>query len=175
MIARVAMMALVLVTALLITTVLGPAVTFGWWRPDIVVLTVVAFAVADGAGTGARYGFTAGLAVDLLSVGTQLVGTGALVLLLVGYASGAVRPYLAATGMVGQVAVAALASATAGLAYGLLAGLLEVAPLGTMATVGAAAATGVYNAVLAPAVLAPVGALCRHLPATTGAQGRTGI
>lgn len=165
MIARVGMMVLVLMTALLLATVVAPAASFGVWRPDLVALTVVAFALADGAGTGGRYGFAAGLAVDLLSGGTQLVGTAALVLLLVGYATGALRPYVAASGLPGRVAVAGAASAVASLGYGVLAGLLESSGVGGLALLQSAAATGLYNAALAPAVLLPVGALCRRIPA----------
>ncbi|MBA2528472.1 MAG: rod shape-determining protein MreD, partial [Euzebyales bacterium] len=51
----------VLLTALLLQTVVLPAVAVAGWRPDLVGLTVVAFALADGPDTGARYGFTAGL------------------------------------------------------------------------------------------------------------------
>lgn len=172
MIARVAMMGLVLVSALLLGTVVLSAVSFGGWQPDLVVLTVVGFALADGAGTGARYGFVAGLAVDLLSVGTQLVGTAALVLLGIGYASGVLRPYLSATGLTGQVALASTASAVAIVGYGLLGQLLEVAPSGLLAVVQSALATGVYNAVLAPLVLVPIGALCRTLPTTPAGATR---
>lgn len=164
MIARVGMMALVLLTALLLDTVVLPAISFGVWRPDAVVLTVVGFALADGPGTGARYGFAAGLAVDLLSTGSQLVGTAALVLLLVGYASGAARPYLAATGLVGQVTLAGLASTITVLTYGLLSQMLEVASSTPLQAALSALATGLYNTLLAPLVLVPVIALSRRLP-----------
>lgn len=163
MIARVVMMALVLVTALLLGTVVLSGLSWGMWRPDLVVLTVVAFGLADGPGTGARYGFAAGLAVDLLSTGSQLVGTAALVLALVGYTSGVVRPYLAASGLPGQVAVAAAASAAAVLSYGLLSQLLEVASSTPLAALQSAVATGLYNALLAPFVLLGVGAVTRRV------------
>lgn len=163
MIARVAMMAIVLITALLTSTVVLGAVSSGVWQPDLVVLTVVAFALADGPGTGARYGFVAGLVVDLLSAATHLVGTTALVLALVGYGSGAVRPYLSATGLAGQVALATAATMLAVAAYGLLAQLLEVDSSGLLGLVRSTMATGLYNAVLAPLVLVPVTALSRRL------------
>lgn len=175
MIARVTMMTVVLLTALLLATVVVPVVTFGVWRPDLVVLTVVAFAISDGPGTGARYGFTAGLAVDLLSSGTHLVGTGALVLLLVGYVSGTVRPYLSATGIVGQIALAGLATTLAVLAFGLLGQLLEVAPTTVLAALLSALATGIYSALLAPLVLVPVAALSRRLPGAPVVNPRSPI
>lgn len=163
MIVRLGLMALVLLTALLLGTVVLSAISFGVWRPDLVVLTVVAFAVAEGPGTGARYGFVAGLVIDLLSAGTHVVGTAALVLLLVGYASGALRPYLSTTGLAGQVGVAAAASVVAVTAHGVLGQLLEVDSVSLLGVVRSALATGMYNAVLAPLVLLPVAALSRRL------------
>lgn len=175
MIARVMMMALVLLTALLLGTVVLSALTFGVWRPDLVVLTVVAFAIADGPGTGARYGFAAGLSVDLLSTGSYLVGTAALVLLVVGYLSGMARPYLSATGLVGQIALAGTASISAVLAYGLLASLLEVTAVSPLGAVRSALATGLYNALLAPLVLIPVAALSRRVPGPSSVNPRSPI
>lgn len=173
MILRAGMMVLVLLTALLVGTVIVPAISAGIWRPDLVVLTVVAFALADGPGTGVRYGFVAGLTVDLLSTGSQLVGTAALVLALVGYASGVVRPYLSATGLIGQVALAGVASTIAVLSYGLLSQLLEVASTTPWAALQSAVATGLYNAVLAPVVVLVVGALSRMIPSGPSAAPRT--
>lgn len=172
MIIRLALMALVLVTAMLIGTVVLSAVSVGVWRPDLVVLTVVAFAVADGPGTGARYGFMAGLAVDLLSAGTHVVGTAALILLLIGYASGAARPYLSATGLLGQVGLAAAASVVAVVAYGVLAQVLEGNASSLLGIVRSAMATGLYNAVLAPFVLVPVRGLSRRLSVTRATSTR---
>lgn len=175
MIPRLVMMAAVLVTALLLSTVVLSALTWGMWRPDLIVLTVVGFALADGPGTGARYGFVAGLAVDLLSTGSQLVGTAALVLLLVGYTAGVVRPYLSTAGLVGQVAVAAVASVAAVLAYGLLSQLLEVASSTPLAALQSAVATGLYNALFAPIVLIGVGGLVSRLPSAPSAAARTSL
>lgn len=172
MILRAGMMILVLLTALLVGTVIVPGISAGIWRPDLVVLTVVAFALADGPGTGVRYGFAAGLTVDLLSTGSQLVGTAALVLALVGYASGIVRPYLTATGLIGQVALAGVASTIAVLSYGLLSQLLEVASTTPWAALQSAVATGLYNAVLAPVVVLAVGALSRRIPGAPSAAPR---
>lgn len=173
MILRAVAMALVLMTALLLGTVAMPAISWGVWRPDLVVLTVVAFALADGPGTGGRYGFAAGLAVDVLSSGSQLVGTGALVLLLVGYASGLARPYLASAGLVGQVALAGVASVASVLGYGILAVMLEVSATTPLALAQSALATAAYNAALSPLVLVPVSALWRRLPATGSVTSRS--
>jgi rod shape-determining protein MreD len=163
MITRILLLGLVLVSALLLQTVVVPGFTIAGHRPDLVVITVLAFALVDGPGTGARYGFAAGLAVDLLSGGAQPVGVAALVLLLIGYTVGAVRPYLAGTAVVGEMAVAVVGSAAAVLAYGLLAVLLEATAAGLVETVWTALGTGLYNAVLAPLLFRPLQALSRRV------------
>jgi rod shape-determining protein MreD len=169
MIARLGMMGLVLVTALLLNTVVFPAFAIAGWRPELITLTVVAFALADGPGTGARYGFLAGLAADLLSDSGQLVGITALVLLGVGYVSGLARPYFAGTTLAGQVAITGAASAGAVLAHGILALLLDFSAFTPGTLLQAAAVVGCYTAALAPVVLRPLMALSRRVPATPGA------
>src|SRR5687768_381786 len=111
-------MGVVLLTALLLQTVGLASVTIAGWRPDIVLLTVVAFALADGPETGARYGFIAGLFADLLSASTGLVGLTALVFLLVGDIVGRLRVYVHGMAWVGEAALAAAATAAAFLVYG---------------------------------------------------------
>jgi rod shape-determining protein MreD len=168
-ITRILVLGLVLVSALLLQTVVVPGFAIAGFRPDLVVLTVLAFALVDGAGTGARYGFAAGLAVDLLSGGAQPVGVSALVLLLVGYTVGAIRPYLAGTAVVGEMAVAVVASAAVVLAYGLLALLLEATAAGPVETVWTALATGLYNGLLAPLLFRPLQALSRRVAPSASA------
>lgn len=169
MIARVGMLALVLLTALLLYTVALPPLAVAGWRPELVILTVVAFALADGPGTGARYGFAAGLAADLLSDGGHLVGVTALVLLCVGYVSGLARPYLAGTTLAGQMAVTGTASGLAVLVQGMLAQLLDYGAFPPAMLLQGVLVVGVYNAALAPFVVRPLVALSGRLPAATGA------
>lgn len=166
MIARVGMMALVLVTAVLLYTVALPPLAIAGWRPELVTLTVVAFALADGPGTGARYGFLAGLAADLLSDGGHLVGISALVLLTVGYVAGLARPYLAGTTLGGQVLVTGAASALAVLAHGMLAMVLDFSTFTAATLAQGAAVVGTYNGALAPVVVRPLMALSRRVPAS---------
>ena len=179
MIARLAMMAAVLVAALLLATVVVPAFSIGSWAPDVVALTVVAFALADGASTGLRYGFTAGLLLDLLRGPDEIVGLGALTFLLIGYLSGLLRPYLGATPLAGLVAVAGVACGLATLALGVGEGILG--PQGPPAAVvlEGTLVVGLYSAAVAPLVCRPVMALSRQLPGTahatgTGPTGRPG-
>lgn len=164
MIARVLAMGAVLLTALLFQTVIFAGMSVFGWRPDVVLVTVVAFALADGPRTGARYGFTAGLASDLLSV-TGLVGMGALVYLLVGYFCGLLRPYLAGTILTGQVAVAAAAGAAAVLAYGAVGMLLDLTSYNVGSVLAGALVIGVYDGLIAPFICRPVALLSERFEA----------
>lgn len=153
------MMAAVLVTVLLLETVVFPGLALGGWRPSLVTLSVIAFALADGPETGLRYGFAAGLTADLLAGGDQLVGMSALVLLSIGYAVGCARPYLSGQPVGAVLLVAAIGSAAAVLLSGLLSVLLDAeAPRG-FAVIEAALVVGLYDALLAPLVYRPVAAL----------------
>lgn len=172
MIARIAAMAAVLVLALLVGTVVFPLLAIGGWRPDLVVLTVAAFAYIDGADTGARYGFAAGLAADLVTGGSHLLGVSALVLLGVGYTVGLARPYLAQTGLLGQVLVAATATALAVVGLGVVGIVLDLVPAEIVAVLQAAGAVAAYNALLAPFVFVFVGWITRRVPGRGAASTR---
>ena len=179
--ARVAALGLVLFTALLFQAVVAPAFGVAGWRPDLVLLTVVAFAIADGHATGARYGFVAGLCADLLSGGNQLVGLSALVFLLVGDGIGRLRPYLSGTGRVGEAALGALAG---GVAFGLFGGLSLLLDMGTftpLLLLEGLVATALWTGLLTPVVTAVLRPLARRFPvadvptaaATPGSAART--
>lgn len=126
MILRGIAMGLVLVTALLLQTVVAPAVVAFGVAPDLVVLTVLVLGVIEGPGTGMRYGFAAGLALDLLATGDAIVGTSALVLLTAGYVAGSVRPFLTGSELLGQIVVAAIGGGLVVAARALLELLLGV-------------------------------------------------
>jgi rod shape-determining protein MreD len=172
--ARLAMLAALLATLILVQTVAAPAVAIAGVRPDLVALAVVALGVIDGPGTGARFGFAAGLAVDLAGAGTNLVGISALVLLLVGYAAGLVRPYLTGTGLVGQVAVVAAGTMLALVGIGLLTVLLEVAAVGLEEVFRWALVAGLFNAALAPFAFALLARLTARYPRPAAAPSWPG-
>ena len=174
MISRVLMLGVVLTLALLFQSVVASAVGIQGWRPDLVLLTVVAFALADGPGTGARYGFAAGLVADLLSGPGHLVGLSALVFLLVGDGLGRIRPYLSGSGKPGEVALGALAGATA---FGLFAALSLLLDLGAVTPVLMAqgiVATALWTAVLAPLFCSVLGALSRRFSGADAAAASAG-
>ena len=158
--ARVMMMGVVLVTAVLLETVVGPALSVGPWRPAIVVLTVVGFAFAGGPGTGVRYGAAAGLAVDL--VGDTLIGPNLLVLALVGYAVGALRPYLPEDSPVPRWGVAGAAAAGSLIASTALQRLLGLQQGTGLSIVQGALVIGILDAMIAPLALRPLASLARR-------------
>lgn len=154
----------VLLTALLFQAVVAPAFGVGGWRPDLVLLTVVGVALADGAGTGARYGFTAGLAADLLSGGNHLVGLSALVFLLVGDGLGRLRPYMSGTGIAGEIAMGAVGGMAAFGMFGGLSLLLDLGQFTPGLLLQGLIATALWTGLLTPVFVRPMAAISRRYP-----------
>lgn len=172
--ARVVALGSVLFIALLVQSVVAPALDVGGWRPDVVLLTVVGLAIADGHGTGARYGFAAGLSADLLSGGNHLVGLSALVFLLVGDGVGRLRPYLSGTGAVGEMVIGAIAG---GVAFGLFGGLSLLLDLGQFTVVlllEGLVATALWTGLLAPVFARLLRTVAVRFPAADGQASATG-
>lgn len=164
MTARIFALGLVLLTALLFQAVVAPALSVGGWRPDLVLVTVVALALADGPATGARYGFFAGLSADLLSGGTQLVGITALVFLLVGDGLGRMRQYMVGTGKVGELAMGAVGGAVGFGVSGALSLLLDLQQFTPLLLLQGLISTAVWTAVLTPLLAGPLRGLSRRYP-----------
>lgn len=167
------MFGLVLTVVLLLQTVVAPAFSVGGWRPDLLLVTVVGFALADGAETGARYGFAAGLGIDLLSGPGQLVGISALVLLLVGYVLGSLRSYLPGTARVGEAVMGALAGI---ITFGLIGGLsllLDVRQFTVANVAQGLIATALWTAILAPLLSRPLARLSYRFSGGDGAATGT--
>lgn len=82
--------------------------------PDLLLLTVLALAMVYGHTSGALIGFGAGLLADLAPPADHAVGRYALVLCVVGYAAGLIKPegrqFRSATAPMLVVAAAALSS-----------------------------------------------------------------
>lgn len=155
---------LVLVTALLLQTVVAPVVAIAGVAPDLVVLTVLVLALIEGPGTGMRYGFAAGLALDLLATGDAIVGTSALVLLGAGYVAGAVRPFLTGSLLVGHVLVAGIGSGLVVAAATLLEVLLGLDVGDPLAMLTEVVISAGWAALLAPIAAVALGRMTRALP-----------
>lgn len=171
---RLLLLGAVLFTALLLQSVVAPALSVAGWRPDLVLLTVVVFALVDGPATGARYGFFAGLSADLLSGGGQLVGLTALVFLLVGDGSGRLRPYLSGTGHVGTIALGGVAGAVSFAMFGGLSLLLDMGQFTPLLLLQGVVATAIWTALLTPIVYRPLAAISHRHPVADGAAMTSG-
>ena len=159
---RVVALGVILFTALLLQTVVAPMIMIGSWPPDLVLATVVAFAVVDGPETGARYGFVAGLGADLLSGGDHLVGLMALVFLVVGEFVGRVRPYLSGTDQLAATALGAIAGVLAFGLFGGMAVLLDMRSFTVPFVLQGIVAGAAWTAVTAPLATFPVRAISRR-------------
>lgn len=152
-----------LATALVLQTALFPSLTLLGFRPDLLVLVVVAVAIHDGPAAGVRVGAVAGLLADLLVVQAS-AGVFVLVYVVVGYGVGMVRPYLAPHSLSAPTLVAFGASALSTAAYGVITGLLAERSVSFDLVAQVALAVGLYNALLSPGVNLLVGALVDRYP-----------
>lgn len=166
MIARAGLLALVLVTAVLLETVVFSSLLVAGYAPAVVALTVVGVALGDGSEAGAGYGFAAGLLVDVLGGG--LLGLYTLVLLIVGWSVGAARTYLTGPAPLVHALVGGAASAAAAAGYGLLNFVLDPAAVTAPGLLQAVAVTGLYSGALAPFVIGPLAALQARLAIASG-------
>lgn len=164
MVARLAAFGLLLVSALLVQSVWGAALSLWGVRPDLVALTLVGLALAEGPGTGVRYGFLAGLSLDLLAPSPQLVGSSALIFVFVGYAVGTLRRYLIGGQTAAQVTAAAGATASAALARGALRLLLGEPTGDVLEFVWSIVGGAAYAALLAPFVCRVAQRLAERFP-----------
>lgn len=167
MIGRVLAIAVLLVVAAAIQTAVLPAVSIGGFRPDLLLLLTVAFAVDDGPTVGVRLGFAAGLLGDLL-VTTSAIGVGALTTACVGYAVGALRPYLAPNSSTAPLLLCLGGSTVGVLVLGLLSTTLGDASASAPLLVTAALVVGITHTLLVPLVLPLTRAVSSRFPAVAG-------
>lgn len=150
--ARYVVIGLTVALALVLKTTVFPGLAIFGVRPDLVALTIVAFALIEGPDTGMRLGFIAGLAQDLLSGPAVVVGSGALAGLVVGWAAGTARPFIAANIEFGSLGVAFAAAIVMTGLQTLISGLLGANQLSLGELLMLAFGTGCYSVALAPGV-----------------------
>ena len=168
---RVALIALVLVTAVLLQTSLFPHLALAGFRPDLVVLATVAFALEEGPSSGMRVGFAGGVLADLL-VNHSAVGLSALVYVAIGYGVGVARPYIAPGSVTAPLIAAFLSGFVGDGGFGLLSRLLGDETYGAFFILESALLVALYNAFLAPAVFALVRRLSHRFPVETTSLAR---
>jgi rod shape-determining protein MreD len=160
---RLAAVGLLLLTAAVLQTALFPALNLGGFRPDLLLLVVVAVAVKDGSLPGLRVGFAAGLLADLL-VAQAPVGLATLVLTGVGYTIGVAKPYLAPGSFTAPLLMAFVSGLFGTAGYGVLAGLLTEAPIDLWLLIQVSLGVALFNTLLAPIVLGTVRRLSDRFP-----------
>lgn len=159
--ARGILTALSVVIALLVQQTVLSRLALPGGRPDLVLLVVVALALAGGEQTGALAGFGAGLVLDLTA--DHPLGLQALVLCLVGYATGGFVDRAGRSALGPLLAVAAAAAGAVLLYAGM--GVVLSDPRATWAAVGRTLPGAVlYDVLLAPFVLPAVQRLAGLTP-----------
>lgn len=164
MIKRLVMVTLLVLTAALLQTALMPFVSLEGFRPDLLLLVTVAFALREGPEVGARIGFVSGLTADLL-LNHSAVGLNALVLLGVGYVIGVSRRYVARESVTAPLLLAFVASLLGAAGYALLARLLGDERFTLALVLQSSIFVALYNTLLAPVVVGVVTRLIERFPA----------
>lgn len=163
MIQRAAVLTLVLVTAAIVQTSLLPFLSMSGFRPDLLLLFTIAFALRDGLLTGLRVGFAAGVLTDLL-LNESPVGLTALIFVGVAYAVGVARPFLAPDSWTAPVILSVMGTLVGVAAYGLLSAVLAEDPIAVGLIVQASVVSAVYALLLAPVVDGLVRRLSAQFP-----------
>lgn len=163
MTARIAVLALTLVTVAIIETSVLPFLPVTGLAPDLLLLVTMAIALKDGPQAGLRVGFAAGLLADLL-VAQMPVGSATLVLTSIGGIVGTARPYLASQSITAPLLLAFLTGALGTAAYGSLSLLLGDGRVTWELLAGSAVRVGLLNTLLAPVALAGIDRLTTRFP-----------
>lgn len=163
MIRRGAVLTLVLVTAAIVQTSLLPFLSVSGFRPDLLLLFTIAFALRDGLLSGLRVGFAAGVLTDLL-LNESPVGLTALVFVGVGYAVGVARPFLAPDSWTAPVILSVMGTLVGVAGYGLLSAVLAEDPIAVGLILQASVVSAVYALLLAPVVDGLVRRLSAQFP-----------
>lgn len=161
---RVALFGGMIVLSILVKTIVLPTFAIAGFRPDVLVVAIVAVALIEGPDSGLRLGFAAGLVQDLVSGGVALVGLGPLVLMAVGFIAGRSRPYLVSAERAGAIALCGALAAGATLASGLLGRMFGVIQPSIGRILLATVVVGLYSAAISPAVLGPAQRLMKQFP-----------
>lgn len=162
-VARILATVLTVLTAAVLQTAVFPAVTLFGFRPDLLLLVVLAIALRDGPVSGAVIGALAGLLTDLL-VSQSPLGLGVLVFTGIGYGVGQARPYLAPGSVSAPLLLAFVSGAIGTAGYGALASLLGDDRVTSTLLVQASLSVALYNTLLAPIVFGVIRRLFERFP-----------
>lgn len=159
---RVALVVVLLLTALLVQLTVLPLFGLPGATPDVLVVVVAALGLAGGENRGALAGFGAGLALDLVPPSYGVLGLSAVVLTVVGYVAGyqgqrTDRPALLTIGWVALLAGGSV------LGYALLGGIVSDPRISWERVPLLVVTETLYAAVLAAFIVPAVGVLVRKL------------
>ena len=166
--ARFLLGAAAVLTALLLQTTVLAALPLPGAAPELLVVLVAAFALAEGPFSGAVTGFVAGLSADLLA--DHALGRLALVLAVVGHLAGRVHDDTERSTLL-PFAVVGAAAAGAVLLYAAEGVVLGDPRVGAVAVLRSLSTSVPYAVVLTPFVVPLVGALVRRVDAGTAWDG----
>ncbi|MFD5426243.1 rod shape-determining protein MreD [Streptomyces sp. NPDC127084] len=143
--------------------------------PDLILLVVLALALVYGHTSGALIGFGAGLLTDLAPPADHAVGRYALVLCLIGYCAGLLKPengrLNSATGPMAVVVGAAIGSTLLYAGVGALVGDTAARHVGLGSLLFTAA---LYDLLLAPFTVPVIMALARRAESDPLAESQSG-
>jgi rod shape-determining protein MreD len=145
--------AAVVVTALLLQSTVFAQIKLAGAKPELMYLVTIVLAMLEGPTSGAVAGFTAGMAQDFLLNDPK--GITALVLTLLGYVVGTVRPFITTPSPALPTLLVGAGTAVGLLLYGFVAFLLGRLPGDVLFLLRVALLSALYNAVLTP-LLYPV-------------------
>lgn len=171
MIPRIAVVALVLVTAAIVQTSLLPFVALSGFRPDLLLLITIAFALRDGLLAGLRIGFAGGVLTDLL-LNASPVGLTALVFVGVAYVVGVARPYLAPDSFTAPVILSVMGTFVGVAGHGLLSAVLAEDPISFGLVLTAAIISSIYALLLSPITFGIVRRLSELFPVEQSSLAR---
>ena len=163
MIRRTVVVGLVLLTAALLQTSFLPFLALNGFRPDLLLLVTIAFALRDGAMTGLRVGFAAGVLTDLL-LNAAPIGLTAIVYIAVAYAVGIAKPYLAPDSATAPLMLGGVGTLLGVAGYGILGLLLGEFNYALTLVVRSAVVSAVYAVLLAPIVMGLIRAVSKAVP-----------
>lgn len=160
---RALLVGLVLVVAALLQVSVLPIIAVSGYVPDLLLLLVIAFALADGTLTAVRVAFPAGLLLDLLSTNVPL-GLSVLVYLGIGYAVGVARSRVSPESITAPVLFVAAGTFMGVGGYGVLSALLARQSATLELIAEATLVATLYGVLLAPAAMALVRYVDRQFP-----------
>jgi rod shape-determining protein MreD len=150
---RLATLAAMILTGLLLQASVLPLIAGGGFVPDLLVVLVVVLTLEHGARTGLWVAGVSGLLLDL-SAALVPLGSSMLVLVSVAYILGLLRPYLSERADLTTAILAGLLGALSVLGHAALAALLsEQEPPALALVLQSALIVGVFAVLLAPPLL----------------------